>query len=64
MPFDPRYASSLLDRAVLTHRRPLTALLPADTPPDAVDLVTKLLVFNPTRRLTADQALRHPYVKG
>ena len=49
---------------MLTHRRPLSALLPADTPPDAVDLVTKLLVFNPARRLTAEQALRHPYVKG
>ncbi|XP_037068226.1 extracellular signal-regulated kinase 2-like isoform X2 [Pollicipes pollicipes] len=58
------YASSLLDRAVLTHRRPLTAVLASDVPPDALDLVTKLLVFNPSRRLTADEALRHPYVKG
>lgn len=29
---------------------------------DAMDLVTKLLVFDPTKRLTASQALAHPYV--
>lgn len=30
--------------------------------PDAVDLVTKLIVFSPAKRLTAVEALRHPYV--
>ena len=29
---------------------------------DALDLLRQLLQFNPNRRLTADQALRHPYV--
>ena len=29
---------------------------------DALDLLRNLLQFNPNRRLTADQALRHPYV--
>ncbi|ORC85553.1 putative protein kinase, putative,mitogen-activated protein kinase [Trypanosoma theileri] len=29
---------------------------------DAVDLVCKLLVFNPKKRLTAHEALKHPYV--
>ncbi|KAL0277475.1 UNVERIFIED_CONTAM: hypothetical protein PYX00_004741 [Menopon gallinae] len=29
---------------------------------DAMDLVTKLLVFDPTKRLTASQALAHQYV--
>ena len=29
---------------------------------DAMDLVTQLLVFDPTKRLTASQALAHPYV--
>ena len=29
---------------------------------DAVDLLQKLLVFDPAKRLTAAEALRHPYV--
>lgn len=31
-------------------------------PPDAIDLIKQLLVFNPNNRLTAEQALNHPYV--
>lgn len=34
-----------------------------DAPPDAIDLLKKLLHFNPDKRLTTDQALKHPYVK-
>ena len=30
--------------------------------PLIIDLVGKLLQFNPTRRLTTEQALEHPYV--
>lgn len=30
--------------------------------PEAVDLMSKLLCFNPYNRLTAEQALRHPFV--
>ena len=30
--------------------------------PDAIDLMRKLLVFNPGKRITIDQALTHPYV--
>ena len=29
---------------------------------DAVDLVSKLLVFSPEKRLTAEEAILHPYV--
>ena len=29
---------------------------------DALDMLRNLLQFNPSRRMTADQALRHPYV--
>jgi mitogen-activated protein kinase 15 len=30
--------------------------------PKALDLLTKLLTFNPTKRLTAEEALEHPYI--
>ena len=31
-------------------------------PDDAVDLVRKLMYFNPSKRPTCDQALAHPYM--
>uniref|UniRef100_A0A7S1KRE3 Protein kinase domain-containing protein n=1 Tax=Percolomonas cosmopolitus TaxID=63605 RepID=A0A7S1KRE3_9EUKA len=30
---------------------------------DALDLIEKMLVFNPARRISAEEALRHPYFK-
>jgi mitogen-activated protein kinase 15 len=30
---------------------------------EAIDLIKKLLSFNPKNRLTVEQALEHPYVK-
>ena len=41
---------------------PLEDLLQPAVPPDALDLMKGLLVFNPEKRLTAEQALQHPYV--
>jgi mitogen-activated protein kinase 15 len=34
-----------------------------NVPKDAMDLLRKLLQFNPEKRLTADEALMHPYVR-
>lgn len=31
--------------------------------PDAIDLVKKMLMFDPTKRITIEQALAHPYMK-
>ena len=31
-------------------------------PPDALDLLGKLLQFNPARRISVEEALRHPFV--
>jgi hypothetical protein len=31
-------------------------------PSDAIDLMKKLLMFNPSKRLTVDEALQHPYL--
>lgn len=32
--------------------------------PDALDLMKKLLEYDPTKRISADEALRHPYFKS
>uniref|UniRef100_A0A8C0IYD3 Protein kinase domain-containing protein n=1 Tax=Chelonoidis abingdonii TaxID=106734 RepID=A0A8C0IYD3_CHEAB len=39
-------------------------ILPSSTPAHALDLLKRLLVFNPDKRLTAEEALQHPYVKS
>ena len=56
------YGGSLLQKAPVDFRPSLEELL-HDAPPDGVDLVCKLLVFNPHKRLTAAQALEHSYVQ-
>ena len=43
-------------------RKPLAEMLQGQ-PEDAIDLLNKLLQFSPDKRLTADQTLRHPYVR-
>jgi len=32
--------------------------------PLAIDLLEKMLVFNPNARITVDEALKHPYISG
>ena len=34
----------------------------ADTPPEAISLVTKMLAFNPLKRITINEVLRHTYL--
>lgn len=55
------YAGSVIEKMNARPRTSLDSLL-AGSPFDAVDLMKKLLVFNPEKRWTADEALRHPYV--
>ena len=43
--------------------RSLEALLPG-APPDGLDLLRRLLVFDPRARLSAAEALSHPYVSA
>lgn len=44
-----------------TKKVSLDSLFPA-APEDAIDLMKKLLKFNPSDRLTVEEALDHPYV--
>ncbi|XP_046497781.1 mitogen-activated protein kinase 15 isoform X4 [Equus quagga] len=57
------YSASVLTRLGSRPRQTLDTLLPPDTPPEALDLLRRLLVFAPDKRLSAAQALRHPYVQ-
>lgn len=42
-------------------RQPFDKLFPS-APPAAVDLLTRMLTFAPEKRITVDEALRHPYI--
>ncbi|XP_056018511.1 mitogen-activated protein kinase 15-like [Ostrea edulis] len=55
------YGASILEKATLKSKKTLEELLP-DAPRDGIDLLKRLLLFNPDRRITADEALRHPYI--
>uniref|UniRef100_A0A1I8JIJ6 mitogen-activated protein kinase n=1 Tax=Macrostomum lignano TaxID=282301 RepID=A0A1I8JIJ6_9PLAT len=58
------YGASILEKASSGRpARPLESILPAQVDPNAVDLLHKLLQFSPDRRITAAEALRHPYVR-
>uniref|UniRef100_A0A8C2IRY7 Mitogen-activated protein kinase 15 n=1 Tax=Cyprinus carpio TaxID=7962 RepID=A0A8C2IRY7_CYPCA len=56
------YGASVIQRMLLRPQVPIDEILPASVPPDALDLVQRLLVFNPDKRLSAEEALQHPYV--
>uniref|UniRef100_A0A8C7B019 Mitogen-activated protein kinase 15 n=1 Tax=Neovison vison TaxID=452646 RepID=A0A8C7B019_NEOVI len=57
------FSASILPCLRAWPRQPLDTLLPPDTPPEALDLLRGLLVFAPDKRLSAAQALQHPYVQ-
>lgn len=42
---------------------PFSTILPPWTPLEAVDLIEKLLRYNPNKRLRPTEALRHPFFK-
>ncbi|KAL6260367.1 hypothetical protein P5V15_007897 [Pogonomyrmex californicus] len=55
------YGSNLLEKTPNGPRRTLKDLLP-EVSEKALDLISNLIVFNPSQRLTAVKALEHPYV--
>lgn len=58
------FGSALLNQSTKTiNSNPDMDELLADTPADAKDLVKSLLQMDPTKRLTAKQALCHKYVE-
>ncbi|XP_066482582.1 mitogen-activated protein kinase 15 isoform X2 [Tiliqua scincoides] len=61
--FRSDYRASIINRLSCQQQVTLEDLLPVSTPPEALDLLKRLLVFNPEKRLTAEEALEHPYVR-
>ncbi|XP_078723050.1 extracellular signal-regulated kinase 2-like isoform X1 [Lampetra fluviatilis] len=56
------YGRSMVERLMAHRKRRSLGELARGAPPEALDLLSRLLVFNPERRLTAAEALAHPYV--
>jgi len=54
------FAATMLQSLPPVRKRSLPASFSAS--PDALDLMHKLLEFNPAKRLSADGALKHPYL--
>ncbi|XP_062987352.1 mitogen-activated protein kinase 15 isoform X2 [Elgaria multicarinata webbii] len=61
--FRSDYRASVINRLSSQQQVTFEDLLPTSTPPQALDLLKRLLVFNPEKRLTAEEALEHPYVR-
>ena len=55
------FAETMLEGLTCSDRRELTRLFPTASE-EAADLLAKLLHFNPNKRITAAEALMHPYV--
>ncbi|GAB1599419.1 extracellular signal-regulated kinase 2-like [Argonauta hians] len=53
--------SSILENVKVKEKKSLREML-KNVPPEAVDLVLKLLHFNPDKRITVEDSLHHPYV--
>lgn len=56
------FAGTMLDSLTPTEPRNLADIFPNATP-EALDLLKKALLFNPNKRITAEQALQHPFVE-
>jgi len=58
-----QYAQTVVERAHRKQRsRSIEESMPAGAPVDGIDLIKKLLVFNPEKRPAAENCLKHSYV--
>jgi mitogen-activated protein kinase 15 len=56
-----KHTQTMIDGLQVKNQRTLQSLFPT-APPDALDLLNRLLQFNPDRRATIEQAISHPYL--
>lgn len=55
------FSATMIEGCRFGHQKKLKDIFPTITN-EAADLLDKLLQFNPKKRITAEEALRHPYV--
>lgn len=55
------FAATMLESLPMGRPRPLNEMFPSASV-EALDLLRQCMHFNPTKRLSANEALRHPYV--
>lgn len=55
-------AANIISGMTVPKKKDLILMVPT-AHPDALDLMRKLFIFNPYERLTASDALKHPYLK-
>ncbi|KAG1668751.1 hypothetical protein FOA52_014297 [Chlamydomonas sp. UWO 241] len=58
---DSPFAATMMESCTVSHAKHLTDMFPRASV-DALDLLSNLLAFNPAKRLSAEQALAHPYL--
>ena len=67
-PFDPRASATPdeIEARVLSGRKPplRNSKYTRHLSKDAIDLIEGLIEWDPSKRLTADQVLAHPWVQG
>mmetsp|Transcript_50648 Transcript_50648/g.130612 ORF Transcript_50648/g.130612 Transcript_50648/m.130612 type:complete len:295 (-) Transcript_50648:352-1236(-) len=56
------FAATMLESLPPTKPKPMHEFFPTAAP-EALDLLKKLLVFNPDKRLSVEETLEHPYVR-
>ncbi|KAK1936112.1 putative mitogen activated protein kinase [Babesia divergens] len=57
------FTAMMMSSLPKTLQKPLKEYMP-NAPDDAVDLVNRLLQFNPNKRISTLQALNHPYIRS
>lgn len=56
-----KFTSTMIESLHVKAQKPLATIFPKASP-EALDLLSQLLQFNPNKRLTAEQSLQHPYL--
>lgn len=59
---DSPLAANIISSSNIPKKKSYTQMFPAGSE-EALDLIKRLLVFNPNNRATAREALAHPYLK-